>query len=181
MDSYRFCITFWGPFRSATGKAGRGFDVTVDEEHPLSGSHIKGLMRNAACEVLGRDHDLVRAVFGTPAQPSPWHWGRVVIDDDYQIMGRSRIQIDHDTHTVAQEALMNAEEVWSSGASFTVERMAFVDPDDVSDHKAVLLASAAMVHGVGGNRRRGFGWVGILGPDDEGALRRFKELACADG
>lgn len=180
MESYQFQITFFGPFRTATGKAGRGFDVTVDPENLLPESHVKGLMRNAACEVLGENHDLVRSVFGTPSNPSPWHWDSVTIDDNHQKLGRTRIQIDPETHTVVDGGLMNAEEVWAETATFAVERMSYVSPGDIEDHKAVLLASAAMVHAVGGDRRRGFGWVGIQAEDAGDAMERFKELACAN-
>ena len=57
---------------------------------------------------------------------------------------------------------MVGEEVWSRTATFTVEPLS---QQASSDHEVVIRAAARSVSSMGGDRRRGSGWVVIR--DDE--------------
>ena len=52
LEKLEFTITFYAPFRVATGVAARGIDAPVDSNHPLPASSLKGVMRAAARDVL---------------------------------------------------------------------------------------------------------------------------------
>ncbi|BCB74574.1 hypothetical protein GCM10022251_82240 [Phytohabitans flavus] len=163
----RFQIAFHTPFRVATGRAGEGADATVDRQNPLPASSLKGVMRSAARDVLQVAPDWVDAVYGTAWQPSAWSWSDAAPQTDTppQVKVRARIQIAPDTGTVVEGALAIAEEVHTPLAQFTVSRVGWVNPDLVAAHEAVLIASARAVTAVGGDRRRGLGWVSITPTD----------------
>jgi CRISPR/Cas system CSM-associated protein Csm3 (group 7 of RAMP superfamily) len=172
----RFAIDFHGPFRVTTGQAGRGADITVDPTSPLAGSSLKGVMRAAAHQLLPNQAGLIGRVYGTPRTPSPWHWSSAQLDQ-LAVRRRTRIKIDPDRHTTVTGALVVAEELWATNASFTIEPL--TPPDDPQAHELVLLASAHGVHALGSDRRRGCGWVSLRGTDptlDDQRLAAFLEL-----
>lgn len=176
-----FEISFHGPFRVATGRAGDGADSVIDREAPLPASSIKGVMRSAARDLLNLPPHLVEAVFGAAWQPSPWSWsdaaftggGDATLSDGdgdgdggagaepLRIRARARIQISEATHTVVDGALAVGEEILAHRAIFTVRRSGPVPADDLPRYEAVLTAAARAVTALGGDRRRGLGWVSI--------------------
>ena len=172
----RFAVDFHGPFRVATGHAARGADASVDVASPLPAASLKGVMRASAELLLPRRHDLVELVFGSPRSPSPWSWSSASVPDA-SVRKRARVAIDPDRHAALPGALLFAEEVWARTASFTVQPLARVA--DRRTHELVLLASAHGVHALGGDRRRGLGWVTVRGTDpilDGDALDAFAAL-----
>ena len=171
MTELQFRIEFHGPFRVGTGRAGDGADDTIDRSDPLPASHLKGLMRSAAREVLAlpADSPLLLGVFGAPGNgaDSPWAW-----DSAYPVTGtwrdvtvarRVRIAVDDATGTAAPDQLVIGEELWPApevSAGFTV-RLAGTPPAEQQAHEALLRLAARAVGGVGAQRRRGLGWVTV--------------------
>ncbi|MEV6801905.1 RAMP superfamily CRISPR-associated protein [Micromonospora rifamycinica] len=165
-----FEISFHGPFRVATGRAGDGADSVIDWEVPLPASSIKGVMRSAARDLLKLPTPVVEAVFGAAWQPSPWSWSDATLTGGdgggagagpLRVRARARIQISEVTHTVVDGALAVGEEILADWAIFTVRRSGPVPADDLPRHEAVLTAAARAVTALGGDRRRGLGWVSI--------------------
>ncbi|MFE9187845.1 RAMP superfamily CRISPR-associated protein [Micromonospora haikouensis] len=164
-----FEIGFHGPFRVATGRAGDGSDSVIDREVPLPASSIKGVMRSAARDLLKLPAPLVEAVFGAAWQPSPWSWSDATLSgagdvaglEPLRVRARARIQISDVTHTAVDGALAVGEEILAHRATFTVRRNGPVPAADLPRHEAVLTASARAVTALGGDRRRGLGWVSI--------------------
>jgi CRISPR/Cas system CMR subunit Cmr4 (Cas7 group RAMP superfamily) len=174
----RFEVRFHTPFRVATGRSGDGVDTVVDPDTPVPASSLKGVMRSAAWDLLQLDRVWVDAVFGSGDERSPWSWsdGRVLRSTDEggemapdpafdsvpaRVRLRARIQIAPDTSTVVDGALAVMEEVTEPRVEFSVVRAGWIEPDDVARHETVLLASARAVTAIGGDRRRGLGWVSI--------------------
>jgi CRISPR/Cas system CMR subunit Cmr4 (Cas7 group RAMP superfamily) len=157
----RFEITFFTPFRVASGHAGRGVDSTVDRALLLPASSLKGLMRSAARDLLGVPGQWVNQVYGTGWHPSPWSWSDATLAGNPSdlVRPRARVQIAPDTSTVVEGALAVAEEVLAERGEFTVEATGWVTPAERERHEAVLTASARAVTTIGGDRRRGLGWV----------------------
>jgi CRISPR/Cas system CSM-associated protein Csm3 (group 7 of RAMP superfamily) len=173
-------IHFHGPFRVATGLAGRGSDTTVDLAAPLKGSSLKGAMRASARQLLAGRGDLVEAVFGSPRQPSPWSWSSAQMVDP-ALRRRARVAIDPDRHVAAEQALFVAEELWATRAAFQIQPLTRVT--DQRRDELILMASAHGVHALGGDRRRGLGWVTIqaLQPTfDDAAFQAFLSLRSQD-
>jgi len=165
----RFGIEFHTPFRVASGRAGDGSDVTVDTAALLPASSVKGIMRSAARDLLKFPAALVEVVFGDAWHPSPWAWSDArVLDTAGNLPGirpRARIQIDAHTGTVTRGALVIADEVLATRGEFTIDRAGWIGPGDIGTHETVLLAAARAVTAVGGDRRRGLGWVTITPVD----------------
>ena len=165
----RFEIEFHTPFRVASGRAGDGSDVTVDAAALLPASSLKGVMRSAARDLLKFPTGLVEAVFGTARQPSPWAWSEArVLDaagDTAGIRPRARVQIEAGTGTVRSGALLIADEVLATRGEFTIDQTAWLEPAEARRHETVLLAAARAVTAIGGDRRRGLGWVSITPVD----------------
>lgn len=163
----RFQIALHTPFRVATGRAGEGSDTTVDPRTPLPASSLKGVMRSAARDVLQVAPAWVDAVYGTGWQPSPWGWSDAKPQDGSppRPRVRARIQIAADTATVVDGALAIAQEVHMPQAWFTITRVGWIRRDLITSHEAVLIASARAVTAVGGDRRRGLGWVSVTPTD----------------
>lgn len=161
----RFEITFHTPFRVASGQAGDGSDTAIDPGTPLPASSLKGLMRSAARDLLGLSPDWVDRVFGTGWHESPWSWSDAVVtarhDGQPELRARARVRIDPATSTVATGALLIADEVLADRAEFSVDQAGWVEPAQVAAHQVVLLAAARAVTAVGGDRRRGLGWVSV--------------------
>ncbi|MEO3747197.1 RAMP superfamily CRISPR-associated protein [Plantactinospora sp. B5E13] len=165
-----FEITFHGPFRVATGRAGDGADSVIDRSAPLPASTLKGVMLSAARDLLQLPEPVVAPVFGTAWQPAPWSWSdatftpadaSITAFEPVRVRSRARIQISEATHTAVDRALAIGEEVLADRASFTVRRSGPIPADQVERHTAVLAAAARAVTALGGDRRRGLGWVSI--------------------
>jgi len=165
----RFEIKFHTPFRVASGQAGDGSDIIVDPHALLPASSLKGVMRSAARDLLRFPSSLVNDVFGAARSASPWSWSdaRVLAADGNNpgVRPRARIQIKPETSTTVKGALLIADEVLADRAEFTVERTGWIEGGEVSSHETVLLAASRAVTAIGGNRRRGLGWVTIVPMD----------------
>lgn len=162
----RFEITFHTPFRVASGQAGVGVDSTVDRKLLLPASSLKGVMRSAACDLLRLPKVWVKRVYGTGWQPSPWSWSDAELHPAEPVVRpRARVRIQPDTSTVTEGALAVAEEVLAHRALFSVDLSGWLATADRPRHEAVLVASARAVTAVGGNRRRGLGWVSVTPVD----------------
>jgi CRISPR/Cas system CMR subunit Cmr4 (Cas7 group RAMP superfamily) len=164
----RFGIQFHTPFRVAAGRAGDSADTTVDRGNPLPASSLKGVMRSAARDLLRLAPDWVTAVYGEAWQPSPWSWSDATPmrtgptgEITAPVRVRARIQVADATGTVVEGALALAEEVLAHHAEFTITRAGWLAPRLVAAHETVLIASARAVTAIGGDRRRGLGWVSI--------------------
>lgn len=167
----QFTITFHGPFHVATGTAEQGIDRTVDPDALLPASSLKGLMRAAAAEQLGVAPSVVDAVFGDDPtrrdrdrrrrlRPSPWWWSDAALVGA-EVANITQIRVDDETGTTDRGFLMFGQHVWAEAATFDVEQR---DPvDDLALHTLVLNAAARAVVSLGGQRRRGEGWVTVTG------------------
>jgi len=170
MTVLAFTVTFYSPFRVGGAYARDGVSATVDRKNALPADHLKGVMRAAAAQLLGTpDHPAIEAVFGSPKSPSPWSWSGATPagHDDWIVNSRHRVTIDEQAHSAKKDQLVRAEQAWAPAARFTVTRVGMVPGGDglpESTHLALLRCAAAGVHGLGGWRRRGLGWVGIT-PD----------------
>ncbi|MGW2476580.1 RAMP superfamily CRISPR-associated protein [Streptomyces sp. NPDC001665] len=180
-DTVRVHIAFHGPFRVATGRAHEGTDLTVNRADLIPASSIKGLLRASAAQLLPGRHDLLGAVFGTAITPTPWHWGQVRFNDTPEVVPRARVSLDPDTGAARNNHLLLGEEVWATTAELTISRQGHVPADQLADHRTVLACAAAGVHTLGGDRRRGLGWVTCTPHPavDEALLARFEELRAA--
>jgi CRISPR/Cas system CSM-associated protein Csm3 (group 7 of RAMP superfamily) len=164
----RFVVTFYGGFRVATGYAGGLANDTVDPADPLPGSALKGLMRAAARLILApqpgqrplpeRDHPLVRQVFGAARSPSPWNWGDATPTEPPELTTRAHVRVD-EAGSAKHDMLRFAQEVWLRTAQFDIVQHAHV-PDPAAHHR-LLACAAQAVKSIGGDRRRGLGWVSI--------------------
>lgn len=162
-----FTVTFHGPFRVGAAYARDGIHAAVDPGDALPADHLKGLMRAAAAELLGSPgHTVIGAVFGSRRTPSPWAWSHATPlgQPDWTITQRHRVTIDERTHSARKDHLVLGEQAWAPQARFAVTRVGMIPGADglpESTHTALLCCAAAGVHGIGGWRRRGLGWVGI--------------------
>jgi CRISPR/Cas system CMR subunit Cmr4 (Cas7 group RAMP superfamily) len=176
----RFEIVFHTPFRVASGHAGDGSDTTVDGAALLPASSLKGVMLSAARDLMRFPQHWVDAVFGGKQwRESPWGWSDARVDG-LDVRPRTRIRIEPDTGTVARGALLIADEVLAERAEFSIERTGWIRPQDEAAHETVLLAAARAVTALGGDRRRGLGWVTVtpVEPQWSGAhLRAAAALA----
>lgn len=161
----RFEIVFHTPFRVASGQAGDGRDTTIDPGTPLPASSLKGLMRSAARDLLALPPPWVDRVFGTGWQESPWSWSDATVTARHggqpERRARARVRIDPGSSTVVTGALLIADEVLAARAEFTVDQSGWIEAARVATHQVVLLAAARAVTAVGGDRRRGLGWVSV--------------------
>jgi len=174
MTVLSFTITFHSPFRVGASSARDGVTAAIDRDDPLPADHLKGVMRAAAVQLLGdKDHPAIGQVFGSPRTPSPWSWSHAA--PEHAAPGqpaserswpppirRHRVAIDEQTHSAKKDQLVLAEQIWVPTALFTMTRVgAIQETTRESTHIALLRCAAAGVHGLGGWRRRGLGWVGI--------------------
>lgn len=176
----RFEIVFHTPFRVSSGHAGDGSDTTVDPAALLPASSLKGVMLSAARDLLKFPRSQVEAVFGTAWHESPWGWSEAAMTEEASIRPRTRIRIEADTGTVARGALLVADEVLAARAEFSIDRTGWVKAGEEGPHETILLAAARSVTAVGGDRRRGSGWVTVtpVEPQWSGAhLRAAAALA----
>lgn len=167
MTTLGFTVTFYSPFRVGAAYTSDGVNAALDRDDPLPADSLKGVMRAAAAEVLGRDHPAVGEVFGGHLRPSAWSWSTAVPSREPDFGQRHRVSIDPNEHAARKEALVLGEHAWVPTARFEVSRLGMLYPDGraEADHVLLLRCAAAGVHGVGAWRRRGLGWVGIT-PDD---------------
>jgi CRISPR/Cas system CSM-associated protein Csm3 (group 7 of RAMP superfamily) len=164
----RFEITFHTPFRVASGRASDGSDTAVDRNALLPASSLKGLMLSAARDLIQLPLTQMEHVFGTRWQPSPWGWSDAALaGGPAEIRTRARIRIESGTGTVASGALLIADEVHVARAEFRIDRTGWIEPAEADEHEVVLLAAARAVTAVGGNRRRGLGWVTVTPVEPE--------------
>jgi CRISPR/Cas system CSM-associated protein Csm3 (group 7 of RAMP superfamily) len=167
MTVLSFTVTFYGPFRVGAPYARDGIHATVDPDDALPADHLKGVMRAAAAQLLGgAGHPAISAVFGSPRTPSPWAWSHATPlgQADWTITQRHRVTIDEHSHSASKDHLVLGEQAWAPQASFAVTRVGMIPGDDglpEPAHTTLLRCAAAGVHGLGGWRRRGLGWVGI--------------------
>ena len=161
----RFEIDFHTPFRVSSGRAGDGSDSTVDRAALLPASSLKGLMLSAARDLLKFPQSRVDAVFGAAWHASPWSWSDAEMTEEAGVRPRTRIRIDPGSETVVKGALLVADEVVAARAEFTIDRTGWIEPAEAGDHEIVLLAAARAVTAVGGDRRRGSGWVTVTPVD----------------
>lgn len=170
MTVLAFTITFHSPFRVGASYASDGVSAAIDRADPLPADHLKGVMRAAAAQLLSDyQHLAIAQVFGSPRTPSPWAWSHATPDQPWKFDRRHRVTIDEQTHSAKKDHLVLAEQAWAPTANFTITRITPVTSTSSpalteADHTALLRCAAAAVHGLGGWRRRGLGWVGIT-PD----------------
>jgi len=186
MTALSFTVTFHGPFRVGGAYARDGIHATVDPDDALPADHLKGVMRAAAVQLLGSPaHPAIGAVFGSPRAPSPWAWSHAVPigQPGWTITRRHRVTIDGQTHSAAKDHLVLGEQAWAAQACFDITRVGMIPGADglpETAHTTLLRCAAAGVHGLGGWRRRGLGWVGIAGdaaPVTAGDIALIRELA----
>ena len=126
-------------------------------------------MRSAARDLLKFPDLLVEEVFGTAWHPSPWAWSDASVTDTAGyvpgIRARARIQVGADTGTVTAGALVIADEVPATTGTFSIEKTGWIGPDHLREQETMLLAAARAVTALGGDRRRGLGWVTITPVD----------------
>lgn len=172
-------ITFHGPFHIATGQARDGVLATVDRLAPLPATSLKGLMRASARRLLPYRSDLVAEVFGASGRTSPWHWDNVELADPWHVQQRARIGIDPQTGAARTDFLVVGEEIWAESAELWITERLPLDEATRARHTTVLACAAAGVHGLGSDRRRGWGWVDLRPLDpplDDGMLAALDEL-----
>ncbi|WP_157163024.1 RAMP superfamily CRISPR-associated protein [Actinoalloteichus spitiensis] len=178
-------ITFHGPFRVGTGTPHLGVAETVDPDDLLPPSSLKGVMRASAELLLPTRPDLVAEVFGASGgqhRAAPWHWGPVAFTIDPVVVHRARIAIDPVTNTAREGSFFLSDEVWCPGASFSLLPTRPLDAEARRRHRVVLTCAAAGVHNLGGDRRRGLGWVSLRPRDgaiDDALLEEFEALRAA--
>jgi CRISPR/Cas system CMR subunit Cmr4 (Cas7 group RAMP superfamily) len=177
----RFEITFHTPFRVSSGHAGDGSDTTVDRAALLPASSLKGVMLSAARDLLKFPRSQVEAVFGTAWHESPWGWSDAAMIEEASIRPRTRIRIKPDTGTVVKGALLVADEVLAARAEFSIDRISWVQAAEEGTHETVLLAAARSVTAVGGDRRRGSGWVTVTPVEPQWSDERLRTAAALAG
>ncbi len=165
MTTLNFTIRFRTPFAVTSGHASDGLDSRVDQTALLPASSLKGVMRAESLVALGLPRTLVDAVFGAaaPSSPSPWSWTDARFAA-HEIDHRVRIKVGEQGRS-EEGALLMAEYVWASTATFAVRRQGPIDPGEQAHHRLLLRAVARSVTSLGAARRRGQGWVSIT--DDQ--------------
>ncbi|MFC7343248.1 RAMP superfamily CRISPR-associated protein [Saccharopolyspora griseoalba] len=178
LSTLEFSITFHSPFRVSTGHAAPGLDTGVDGANPLPASSLKGVMRATASQLLGEVR-LVDEVFGSPEQESPWLWRDAVGNWD-QPKPATRVSLDAETHAAAKDMLVVQEQIGTDSARFTITQRHRLDEQDFAKHRLVLAVAGQATRSLGGNRRRGLGWVTITSESpklDDSSAAAFLELA----
>jgi hypothetical protein len=158
----RLSYRFHSPFRVGAAGPRHGLDLTVDQDEPLPTSHLKGLFRATARDLLGVPGTLVDAVFGSARWPCPWLWSPVTPTAPWDHTTRHRVSLDPDTHTARADRIVHGERTWAPGATSTIlwwGQPGRAAPTD--DEVLVLRAAAAGTRHLGGWRRRGLGHVTI--------------------
>lgn len=160
MTELRFRIGFASPFRVSSGYGAPGVDATVDPHDPLPASSLKGVMRATAVE-LGIASALLDAVFGSPRRESPWSWSSAVPDGGWsRPQAVSRVALD-EHHAATADMLVMSEQIAAGAADFAVSLAGRCDPRDLVAHRTLLAVAGQATRSLGGERRRGLGWVQI--------------------
>lgn len=179
-----FTISFFGPFRIATGHAGNGADDTVDPNNPLPGSSLKGLFRASAAALIGetaRGRELIDAIFGSKGRGSAWAWSKARLVGSaagLEPIPRARVSILPETSTARDKSLLFAEELWPDSATFEVQPLAPLDSGVRERHEVLLAIAGRAIQALGADRRRGLGWVEVkpATPELDVAIQRFLHL-----
>lgn len=164
-----FTITLHGPFHIATGVAADGIDTPIDLSCPLPATSLKGLMRAEAVERLHVRQEYVDEIFGRSttdpdgdpqrSAPGAWQWSDAsfekVIPAPY-----ARISVDERGLT-KQGFLAFGTQAWATDGWFSVEPRVRLDDVVRTRHTVILRACARSVSTLGGDRRRGSGWISI--------------------
>lgn len=169
MTTITLTITFNTAFRIATGRAGEGADQVIDRDNPLPASSLKGVIRDAARQLLRptlksddewSDHPLVNEVFGwRGSQQSPWHFSDGELDNP-RYKSRVRVAVG-ENRKVEPGAMFVGEELYASTASATLTRVRPLSDERADLHAALLHVASRLVDGIGSDRRRGLGWVSV--------------------
>lgn len=157
-----FQVQLHGPFLIGTGTTDDGLDDVADQQCPLPGSALKGLMRASALHALALPESLVAEVFGKRGAESAWAWGDAGEPGMFDFsLRRSRNRIDTETGVAAGEALATVQEIWLRPGcvpAFQIEPLTASPPDW---HRKLLVAAAFGVTAVGKWRNRGMGAASI--------------------
>lgn len=169
MTTVTLTITFNTAFRIATGRAGEGGDQIIDRENPLPASSLKGVLRDAARQLLPasptaddkwQDHPLVTEVFGgRGSRQSPWHFSDAEISAP-RYKSRVRIRVG-ENRKVEPGAMFVGEELYAPSATATITKVRPLCAEATTLHAALLHVASRLVDGIGADRRRGLGWVSI--------------------
>ncbi|MBF6523066.1 RAMP superfamily protein [Nocardia farcinica] len=160
MTELRFRISFDAPIRVSTGRAGPGVDAAVDPTDPLPATSLKGVVRATATRLLGTDHRLIEAVFGSPRRESAWEWSGARTETVWTAPQRAaRMQVVD--HVAAHDMVALAEQVHTPAAIFTVTALADLPVPELDAHIGVLTIAATATRSLGAGRCRGTGWVHI--------------------
>ena len=171
-----FTVTFDGPVKVTSGHAGAGgVDSTVDRTIAVPATSLKGVIRDAADQLVGHasaGQALLDATFGSPRTPSAWAWSDLAVDEDLTTapVPRTRVRLNDTTGTVVTGALLVAEEHWIRRGTVTLTALR----PTTAPQRALLLLAAATVDALGSDRRRGSGWTSWACADEHTA-----ELAAA--
>jgi CRISPR/Cas system CSM-associated protein Csm3 (group 7 of RAMP superfamily) len=133
----------------------------VDRAALLPASSLKGVMLSAARDLMKFPRSQVDAAFGTERHESPWGWSDANLAGGASIRSRTRIRIEPETSTVVKGALLVADEVLAASAEFSIERTGWIEPGAEGTHETILMAAARAITAIGGDRRRGSGWVTV--------------------
>lgn len=178
MSTMEFVIAFHSPFRVSTGHAAPGLDAGVDAANPLPASSIKGVMRATATQLLGASA-IVADVFGSPKRESPWLWHDATGTWDPP-KPAARVSMDNDTHAAAHDMLAMQEQIGAETAHFTITQRHPLHEHTLDKHHLVLAVAGQATRSLGGDRRRGLGWVTITCQNpklDDSSAAAFLELA----
>ncbi|WP_280260084.1 RAMP superfamily CRISPR-associated protein [Nocardia abscessus] len=160
MTELRFRISFDAPMRVSSGRARPGVDAAVDPTDPLPATSLKGVVRATATRLLGTDHRLIEAVFGSPRQEGAWEWSAAVSETAWTAPQRAaRIQVVD--HVAAHDMVALAEQIHTPTAVFAVTALADLAAPELDAHIGVLTVAATATRSLGAGRRRGTGWVHI--------------------
>jgi CRISPR/Cas system CSM-associated protein Csm3 (group 7 of RAMP superfamily) len=177
----------------------------VGQEVKIPGSTIKGLMLDTARdlsipwalirEVFGGHRIDIAEIDSTeedpasqksgPTLPSPWAWSDMEFPDgEPNETSRSRIRINKVTGVVTDGALVLSKEYHIQGihkGSFSIERVGPVPrlcpPVSICEekHLAILEATARAMTSLGGDRRRGLGWITVSRKDKQTTAAELAE------
>lgn len=113
---------------------------------------------------------------------SPWAWSDCIPEpppaaqaslssehfsggtDNPRLLVRHRVRINEESGRPADGALFSVEEYGATSGRFTVRRFAgdhYLSDAQLCDHRHVLEAAARVMSAIGGDRRRGLGWVSV--------------------
>ena len=150
-----FSVAIHSGFRVGAAYGRDGVDLAVDVEDPLPATHLKGIMRASAVELvtlLDVAPELFDVVFGSVAMPSSWSWSgaRPRAGAEWTVSTRHRVEIDPVAGAARKDHLVRAHRVDTRAATFAVHRL-HGDSDGTFGGLAAeeaLLDRALMVVGV---------------------------------